>query len=174
MSVPRVAYFKNLNQAAVDADQATALLSLGSRVSAVETGKADASAVADKADVAYVNSTVGAVDAKVDTKLGVSDAAAQYATISALSSKAEQSSVVALQVQKADASTVAQHDTDIANLQLGVQSVSTSLNGKVDSSIANQRVAAENALFEAIKASIHIDGATPGVEYDYAGLGLSA
>jgi hypothetical protein len=169
----RKAYFKAISQEQIDADQASALLSLGSRVSAVETGKADASALASKAEQSYVDSTVGAVDTKVDTKLSISAAAAEYATISALSSKAEQSSLVALEVQKADASVVATHQTDIANLQLGVQSLSTSLNGKAEASSVQQRVAAENAWIGAVRDAIFIESeAGSNVEFNYATLGL--
>ena len=171
----RKAYFKSVSQEQVDADQASAILSLGSRISAVETGKADASAVAGKADQSYVDSAVGAVDTKVDAKLDTSVANATYATAISVMSKAEQTYVDGALLSKANASDLQSIQDTIGTVQNSVQSQQLLLNGKVDTSTYTQRVAAENAFITALKDVLYIESsAGSNTEYDYTGLGLSA
>jgi hypothetical protein len=172
----RKAYFKAISQEQIDADQASALLSLGSRVSAVETGKADASAVADKADVAYVVAAVGAVDIKVEAKLDAS-AAAGFATASALLQKADiqyvEGQINGLAALKADANVVQGLSSDVNSHNIQLISLNQQMGLKQDASTANQRVAAENAWIGAVKEALFIESAAgSNTEYDYSGLGM--
>jgi hypothetical protein len=172
----RKAYFKAISQEQIDADQASALLSLGSRVSAVETGKADASAVADKADQSYVISVVGAVDAKVDAKLDAS-AAAGFATASALLQKADiayvEGQITGLAAQKADATVVQEMSSQVSSHTSQLIGLNQQVSLKQDASTANQRVAAENAWIGAVKEALFIESAAgSNTEYDYSGLGM--
>lgn len=174
----RKAYFKAISQEQIDADQASALLSLGSRVAAVETGKADAAAVAAKADVAYVDAAVGAVDAKADLKLDAS-MAANYATASQLLQKADiayvEGQINSIAAVKADASIVQTLSSDVAQHTNQLIGLNQQVQQKQDASQASQRVAAENAFISALKDALYVESAPgSGSEFDYAGLGLSA
>jgi len=173
----RKAYFKAISQEQIDADQASALLSLGSRVSAVESGKADASAVAAKADVSYVDSAVGAVAADVAGKLDITQAAATYATASAVLQKADvayvEGQINNLATSKADASDVLALQQQVSPLSASVIGLQSQVANKQDATAAQRRVSAENAWISAVKEAVFIESA-PGsnTEYDYSALGL--
>jgi hypothetical protein len=172
----RKAYFKAISQEQIDADQASALLSLGSRVAAVETGKADAAALATKAEVSYVDSAVGTVDAKVDLKLDASQAS-NYATASQLLQKADiayvEGQINSIAAVKADASVVQSLSSDVSSHTNQLVGLNQQVQNKQDASQASQRVAAENAWIGAVKEAIFIESA-PGsaAEFDYTTLGL--
>jgi len=173
----RRAYFKAISQEQIDADQASALLSLGSRVAAVETGKADVSAVAAKADVSYVDSAVGAVDTKVDAKLDASVASATYATASQLFQKADiayvEGQINNLAASKANASDLLDLQQQVSPLSASVIGLQSQVAAKQDATVAQQRVAAENAWISAVKDAVFIESAPgTGVEYDYSALAL--
>ena len=173
----RKAYFKSVSQEQVDADQASAILSLGSRISAVETGKADASAVAGKADQSYVDSAVGAVDTKVDAKLDTSVANATYATAISVMQKADssyvESRINSLEGSKADASQLLTVQQDVSTARSIAEATQLSVGTKLDIGTYQARVAAENAWIGAVKDAIFIESeAGSSVEFNYASLGL--
>jgi len=173
----RKAYFKAISQEQIDADQASALLSLGSRVSAVESGKADASAVAAKADVSYVDSAVGEVATALDSKLSISQAAATYATAISVLQKADiayvEGQINNLATSKADASDVLALQQQVSPLSASVIGLQSQVANKQDATAAQQRVSAENAFIGALKEALFLESAPgSGVEYDYSALGL--
>ena len=178
MSVRR-AYFKNVDQAAIVADQASSLLSLASRLSAVETGKADVTAMNAKADQSYVDSEIGEVNSTLLNKLDVSTASATYATATSVMLKADtsyvESQLISLGNAKANASDLLQVQQDVSLVRSTAEAAQQSANSKVDSSTYQQRVAAENAFITALKDVLYIES-SPGsnTEYDYTGLGISA
>jgi hypothetical protein len=174
MSVTRAAFFKKINQAQVDADQASALLSLGSRVAAVETGKADVAALDAKASVAYVDSSVGAVASDVAGKLDASVAQATYATAQSVLAKADQSYVDGSLLSKANSSDLLALQDRVVPVENQLSGLNSTLNGKVDVTQHQARISAENQFYAAVREAIHIDSAVEGVEFDYTVLGLPA
>jgi len=173
----RKAFFKYVDQETIDQGQAAALLSLAGRMSAVETGKADAADVAAKADVAYVDSAVGAVAADVAGKLDITQAAATYATAISVSQKADiayvEGQVNNLASSKANASDLLALQQQVSPLSASVIGLQSQVANKQDATAAQQRVSAENAFFSALKEAIYIESAPgSGAEYDYTPLGL--
>jgi hypothetical protein len=175
MSVARKAYFKHISQEQIDADQASALLSLGSRVTAVESGKADVSALDAKASVAYVDSSVGAVASDVAGKLDASVAQATYATAQSVLAKADQSYVEGALLSKANSSDLLALQDRVVPVENQLSGLNSALNGKVDVTQHQARISNENAWIAAVKEAIFIESA-PGsaAEFDYSALGITA
>jgi hypothetical protein len=178
MSGARVAFFKKVNQASIDQSQSDALLSIAGQVSALETGKASVADLADRATVAYVDTNIQSVFNIANTKLDSSVASSSYATISSVAAKADITYVdtqdAALEASKASASALSAV-AEQSNAQLGRLDVLDDAMGlKYDAAAAAGRVEAENELFSALRAAIHIDSEVEGVEFNYTVLGLPA
>jgi hypothetical protein len=178
MSVRR-AYFKNVEASVIDASQNEVIVSLANRLSAVETGKADASALGAKADLIYVDSEIGGVNSTLQEKLDISTASATYATAMSVMQKADSSYVESrlntLDGSKADASQLLTIQQDVSTARSIAEAAQLSANTKLDIGTYQARVAAENAFISALKDVLYIESsAGSNTEYDYSVLGLSA
>jgi hypothetical protein len=179
MSSSRVAFFKNISLESVDADQSAAITSLGNQLSSLT------SHVDSKASKAYVDdelvtklmvkADVVAVNALLDTKANSTD------VNEALALKASEASVTAavadfntslaitnnVMAGKANAS-------DLTPINTSIASLNNSVALKLDATVHNARVSAENEFLNAFKDAINLSNADNSGEYDYTDLGLSA
>ncbi len=180
----RVAYFKNVSQAVIDADQASAIASLSNSLTTLNT------AVAAKAD-----------------SLAVMNALAFKASVEEVALKANSSEVISLLGAKADAQAVnsalamkasSQDLTDSVNvlntsigivtiglngkanaseltsINTSIGNINSALSEKLNASVHTARVLAENEFLGAFREAVSLSNANNSGEFDYSSLGLSA